>query len=580
LDTVTVGRYLDQTAAALEYAHEHLVLHRSLTVDSLSLQRDGRILVSDFGVRRMLEQGRHDAQWYVLHNWNEACAPEQILGRPATPATDVYALAAVVYQLLTGQPLYSGATREDIAHQHLHAPIPSLRLYRQDIPEELDALLTRALAKDTAQRISQPGLFANAYHDIVSPQDSARVPFKMQPPQAVTARANAIPDRSTVAPFGPAELPQPSPRTAATISSSQRGTGQQSAQRTTAPRVMIAASVLVALLLATVFTVARLQSGAAQVPTGQVTFMDSTTPISGLSNALTIHATGLSAPDSGYTYRAWLINQQAEQVLPLGTLTKHGNGYTLSYRGATTPAGGAGSNLFATGNLLEVTLEHEQATLPVGKVVLAGTFPPQSFVHIGHLLVSFPTTPGKIGLLVGAEKETALLQTEVHALATAASNQDITAVDCETQNILDTIEGTEGPNYQPLSQPCLAQINGTTGDGFGLLGASDAQYHDLTGYLPSASEHAALAATQPDATANLRAHAHTLVNDITNVEQWVTTIQQDALLLQKTPFAQSLIQDMTTLASNAWNGASGKPGVVAAYIEGQDMATLTLVAKS
>src|SRR5215472_10489759 len=109
LDLLTVGRYLDQIAAALEYAHEHLVLHRNLSVDALSLQLDGRLLVHDFGVRRMLDQGRKDSEWYALRNWNQACAPEQILGLPANPATDVYALGVILYQLLTRDAPYVGA---------------------------------------------------------------------------------------------------------------------------------------------------------------------------------------------------------------------------------------------------------------------------------------------------------------------------------------------------------------------------------------------------------------------------------------------------------------------------------------
>src|SRR5215469_11630037 len=179
LDLLTIGRYLDQIAGALEYAHEHLVLHRSLTVDSLSLQRDGRILVHDFGIRRMLELGRKDVEWYALRNWNEACAPEQILGNQVNPATDVYAMGIVLYQLLTGESPYTGARRKDIMQQHLQIPIPSVRTRRPDLPSELDVVLATATAKQPSDRFSQPGAFANAYYDIVSPQQTGRVPFKV-----------------------------------------------------------------------------------------------------------------------------------------------------------------------------------------------------------------------------------------------------------------------------------------------------------------------------------------------------------------------------------------------------------------
>ena len=105
--------------------------------------------------------------------------------------------------------------------------------------------------------------------------------------------------------------------------------------------------------------------------------------------------------------------------------------------------------------------------------------------------------------------------------------------------------------------------------------------------MPEASEHAALAATQPDATANLRTHAHLVEVAISNVEGWVATIQQDALLLQKTPLAQSISQQILTLANQSWHGidrngnhqidaVSGEAGIATAFSEGQEMASLVV----
>src|SRR6266581_482176 len=61
LDVFTIGRYLDQIATALEYGHEHAVLHESLSVDSIFIKLDGQLVVADFGVRKLLEQDRSDA---------------------------------------------------------------------------------------------------------------------------------------------------------------------------------------------------------------------------------------------------------------------------------------------------------------------------------------------------------------------------------------------------------------------------------------------------------------------------------------------------------------------------------------
>jgi hypothetical protein len=267
-------------------------------------------------------------------------------------------------------------------------------------------------------------------------------------------------------------------------------------------------------------------------------------------------------------------------------LTNHGNqSYSLTYSG-----GGSRTNLLTVGNLLEITQEQGSVSLPSGRVVMSGMYPPQAFVHIGHLLIGFSTTPANIGLLVGATEQTLLLDTQAHALSNAAAQHDVTAVECEAQSILDIIQGKSGAQYQPISSACAALHEGEAGDGFGLLGTTSPTSYTSIGYLPDASEHAALAATQSDATANIRAHAHNVEVAIADVEGWVTSIQQDAMLLQKTPLAQSISQAIVALADEAWHGASGGgnqtnntaagvAGMVTAYAQGQDMAALTLVSK-
>jgi serine/threonine protein kinase len=611
LDLLTVGRYLDQIAGALEYAHEHLVLHRSLTVDSLSLQRDGRILVHDFGIRRMLEQGRKDAEWYALRNWNEACAPEQILGNQVSPATDVYAMGIILYQLLTGEAPYTGARRKDIMQQHLQAAIPSIRTRRPDFPGELDAVLATATAKQASDRFSQPGAFANAYYDLVSPQQAGRVPFKLntvaifngttsapgvatsngkvgyEQVSPVVSRPNSVPT-STLDQLEPLSA-LPRYRAGSLPPPSKTVTGYS--PRFSPLRTLLIAGLVVAVILGSFLAVTKLRSSLSPLPSGQVTFTDSSVQALGQTNALEIQITGLALPSSGSTYHAWMIDQQSERVLALGTLVPHGRDYSLSYQSIAAAVGNAGTNLLTLGNLLEITLEQGNAILPTGKVVMSGIFPPMSFVHVGHLLVSYPTTPDKIGLLVGAETDTILLETQAEALQTAATGHNVAAVQCEVQSILDIIQGSTGPQYQPLPSSCSLQHSATTGDGFGLLGTISSTYHTLTGYLSSASVHAALAATQPDATANLRIHARDVEVAIANVEGWVTTIQQNAIVLEKTPLSQPAIQAIVMLAGEALHGVdrngdqqispvAGEGGIVTALGQGQQMATLKLVSMS
>src|SRR6185312_11267648 len=137
LDSSTAGRYLDQIAATLEYAHQHNILHGNLTVDTIFIRLDGQLVVADFGVMDLFGLSRQDKQIALLHSKSEVRAPEQLLGKPVSPSTDVYALGAVLYHLLTGSPVFTGNTAEELAQQHLYASVPPLSQWRNDLPAGL-----------------------------------------------------------------------------------------------------------------------------------------------------------------------------------------------------------------------------------------------------------------------------------------------------------------------------------------------------------------------------------------------------------------------------------------------------------
>ncbi len=190
INATNTGRYLDRIASALEYAHQQAVLHRNLTTNCIFMHQDGNLLIADFGVIHMLQAGTRfnetDAR-KGIYGMNEVSspAPEQILGQAVDTYTDVYALGAVLYRMLTGHRVFRGNTLEEITRLHLQAPIPSLTLWRNDLPKTLDNVIARAMAKEPAQRYLHPGELANAYHQIVAPHDMQRVPFIVTPASTI-----------------------------------------------------------------------------------------------------------------------------------------------------------------------------------------------------------------------------------------------------------------------------------------------------------------------------------------------------------------------------------------------------------
>ena len=294
------------------------------------------------------------------------------------------------------------------------------------------------------------------------------------------------------------------------------------------------------------------------------------------ADSLSIVMQGLSTPQSGYQYDAWLINNDSEQVTALGTMTGIKQSYSLHYNG-TVSNQNAGPNLLSPGDKIEITLEKGTPKQPVGTIVLSSSFPPKAFAHMTHLLVGFPETPGQIGMLVGLIEQTHLLNIQADILGGIAASKASAQIHCAAQNMIDIIEGTHGANYQPLAATCLSQAI-LPGDGFGLLGS---------GFLAGTAEHATLAISQPDATNAMHQHAALLDIAVSNVKTWVTAIDRAVLNLRNNPADLSRVGEIMQLADDAFHGVDsngdgqidpvpGEAGALTAFLQGQLMATLTL----
>src|SRR5262249_49561677 len=155
------------------------------------------------------------------------------------------------------------------------------------------------------------------------------------------------------------------------------------------------------------------------------------------SSGLRITTTGLAAPPQGQAYIAWMIDDTNERVTLLGTLQQIDDTWHLDYQDKN------GQNLLGLGNRIEITQEQGQNVSPLGKQVLNGTMPPLALIHIRHVLVSFPTTPNEIGLLVGLTEQTAFLNEDAAFVQAAFQHNDSAAVQCGLANMLNIIEGSQ-----------------------------------------------------------------------------------------------------------------------------------------
>ncbi len=154
-DMPTVLAIGTQIAEALDYAHGCEVLHRDVKPANImvSTGRDGvHAVLTDFGIAQFLDDARPLARNGRVQGSIAYAAPELLTAQHLSPATDLYAFAVTMFEMLTGQPPFPRATAFAISHAHLYEPIPRLTAIRGWLPSSLNSVFAKALAKDPADR--------------------------------------------------------------------------------------------------------------------------------------------------------------------------------------------------------------------------------------------------------------------------------------------------------------------------------------------------------------------------------------------------------------------------------------------
>ena len=166
-DALRIAR---EVADALSYAHGHGVIHRDIKPENILLE-SSHALVADFGIARAVSAAGADrlTDTGLALGTPAYMSPEQAAGdRDVDGRSDLYALGCVLYEMLAGQPPFSGPTVQSIAHQHLTATPPPITQLRPAVPGMVAAALERALAKNPADRFNPVGQFAEALSTLQS----------------------------------------------------------------------------------------------------------------------------------------------------------------------------------------------------------------------------------------------------------------------------------------------------------------------------------------------------------------------------------------------------------------------------
>jgi serine/threonine protein kinase len=242
---------LGEIAAALDYAHGQGVVHRDVKPANVMIDRRfGRAIVTDFGIARVAD-GQRLTNTGLAIGTPEYMSPEQYASEDVTGASDQYALGAVAFHMLAGRPPFTG-TQAEVLMAHLREPPPALRALRPDVPEVIETIVARMLAKSPEDRWPSLGELAARFTEHVGsaalalpsqlialiPDRQADEPAPQlpqtpvspaaglrRPPEAPAASPPEPPTPASVAPAAPAPStstpPTPGPDTPSAVPSLQ-----------------------------------------------------------------------------------------------------------------------------------------------------------------------------------------------------------------------------------------------------------------------------------------------------------------------------------------------------------------------
>jgi serine/threonine protein kinase len=184
MEPVRALDYARQIAEGLETAYKNGVVHRDIKPQNIVINSQGVVKITDFGLARSRETVTL-TQSNVFMGTAYYIPPEQAeSGRSADIRSDLYSVAAVLFEMLSGHPPYEGDTAVDIVVKHMNEKVPSVCDMRRELPRELDQFMQKAMAKSPADRFATPREFINALEKVqelipvvpIDKQDTAERP--------------------------------------------------------------------------------------------------------------------------------------------------------------------------------------------------------------------------------------------------------------------------------------------------------------------------------------------------------------------------------------------------------------------
>jgi len=206
-----MDRFLDiaiQLCAGVGYAHRAGLVHCDVKPQNILVTPEGRVKMTDFGIANALASLTPGETTDVVWGSPQYYSPEQAAGEAPTPASDVYSIGVVMYEMLAGRLPFVASTQQALAMMHLRDEPPKLMLFNASLPEALERIVHKVLAKEPSARYrtaDQLGRILISYREQggdLTTAASAATPARPQP---------STPRPTPPTPTAPTQLPDPAP---------------------------------------------------------------------------------------------------------------------------------------------------------------------------------------------------------------------------------------------------------------------------------------------------------------------------------------------------------------------------------
>jgi len=214
LSTEEINTIVNAVGAALAYAHKQGVLHRDIKPSNVLLANDGQIYLADFGLARMAQSGESTLSSDMIMGTPQYISPEQAMGKSdLDQRTDLYSFGVMLYEMVVGRVPFNADTPFSIIHDHIYTPLPLPHIVNPNVPEQVERVLLKSLAKERDDRFEDASklvtAFKEAWNDAGVPMQGTfvRVSQAMRAVEKAPAKAEPVPPSSskTVAAAAPAQ---------------------------------------------------------------------------------------------------------------------------------------------------------------------------------------------------------------------------------------------------------------------------------------------------------------------------------------------------------------------------------------